>query len=154
MDEWNINFYNLFTLLYESFFISFLLWPHLTTHCSCRGLLITFSDTNTFGRTPLDEGSARRRHLYSHNIKHSHGTDMHANGGIRTRDPGKRAVTAISHISTRDWVLPGKHEAYGGRLLQITKLHGVISQKTTVSVFRPLDSHSPYQVFLVVIKQG
>jgi hypothetical protein len=35
-------------------------------HCSCRGLLlhlITLNDTHTHGRTPLDEGSARRRKL-------------------------------------------------------------------------------------------
>ena len=109
--------------------------------------LITLSDTNTFGRTPLDEGSARRRHLYLHNIKNSHDTDMHAPGGIRTRNPGKQAVTGISYISTRDCILPAQHEAYGGRLLQITKLHGVISQKTTVLVLRSLDHHSLYQVF-------
>jgi hypothetical protein len=37
------------------------------THCSCGELLlhlITLSDTNTLGRSPLDEGSARRRYLY------------------------------------------------------------------------------------------
>ena len=78
---------------------------------------------------------------------------MAATGGIRTRNPGKRAVTGISYISTRDCILPGQHEAYVGRLLQITKLYGVISQRTTVLVFRPLDHHSSYQVLLVVIKQ-
>jgi hypothetical protein len=49
-------------------FISFLdLWPLLPTHCRCRGLLlylIILSDTNTLGRTPLYEWSARRRDLY------------------------------------------------------------------------------------------
>ena len=50
-----------------SFFLSLLLWPLLPTHCRCRGLLlhlITLNDTYTVGRTPLDEGSARRRDLY------------------------------------------------------------------------------------------
>jgi hypothetical protein len=39
----------------------------LPTHCRCRGLLlhlITHNDTNTFSRTPLDEGSARRTNPY------------------------------------------------------------------------------------------
>jgi hypothetical protein len=75
---------------------------------------------------------------------------MHVPDGIRTRNPSKQAV---SYISTRDSILPGQHEAYGGRLLQITKLHGVISQNTTVLVLRPLDRQSSYQVLLVVIKQ-
>jgi len=78
---------------------------------------------------------------------------MHAPGGIRTRNPGKQAVTGISYFSTRDCILPRHHEAYDGRLLQITRLHGVISQKTTVLVFGPLDHHSSHYVFLVVIKQ-
>jgi len=47
-------------------FLSFLVWPLLPTPCRCTGLLlhlITPNDTHThtFGRTPLDEGSARRR---------------------------------------------------------------------------------------------
>jgi len=58
------------------FFLSFLLWPLLPTHCRCRGLLsyvITLRHT-TVGRTHLDEGSARRRDLYrtTHNIHKRH----------------------------------------------------------------------------------
>ena len=47
---------------------------------------------STLCMTPLDEGSARRRDLYltTHNI---HETDIHARGGIRTRNSSKRAAT-------------------------------------------------------------
>jgi hypothetical protein len=44
-----------------------------------------------FGRTPLDEGSARRRDLPD-NTQHSQETDIHAFGGIRTRNPTKRTA--------------------------------------------------------------
>jgi len=57
--------------------------PHLPTHRTCRGgvlHLITLNDThthtqaNTLSRTPLDEGSNRRRDLYltTHNIHNRH----------------------------------------------------------------------------------
>jgi hypothetical protein len=52
------------------------IWPLLPIHCRCRRLLlqlITLNDTHThtLGRTPLDEGPARRRDLYlkTHNIQ-------------------------------------------------------------------------------------
>jgi hypothetical protein len=47
----------------------------------------------TLGRTPLDEGSARRRDLYltTHNT-HNRQTSMPP-GGIRTRNPSKRRAT-------------------------------------------------------------
>ena len=40
------------------------------------------------GRTPLDEGSARRRDLYLKTLT----TDFHAPGGIRTRDLSRRTA--------------------------------------------------------------
>ena len=46
----------------------------------------------TPGWTPLDEGSARRRGLCLHNTQHSQETNTHALGGIRTRNPSKRAA--------------------------------------------------------------
>ena len=52
-----------------AFFLSFLTSYSdlfLPTHCRFRGILlhvITFNDKHTLGRTPLDEGSARRREL-------------------------------------------------------------------------------------------
>ena len=73
------------SVIYISFF---LILNFLPTHCSCRGLLlhlITLIHT-TLGRTPLDEGWARRRDLYltTHNVP--------ASGGIRTRNPSKRGA--------------------------------------------------------------
>jgi len=49
------------------------------------GFTITIRYT-TLGKTPLDEWFARRRELY---LK----TDIHVPGGIRTRNPRKRAAT-------------------------------------------------------------
>jgi hypothetical protein len=45
----------------------------------------------TLGRTPLDEGPARRRDLPD-NTKHSQETDIHALGEIRTHNSSKRAA--------------------------------------------------------------
>ena len=45
----------------------------------------------TVGRTPLDEWSARRRDLYLTNTQHSKQTNIHAPGGIRTRNPSTRS---------------------------------------------------------------
>ena len=84
-----------------------ILWPFLPTHCRCRGLLqhlITFTDTqthththiDTLGRTPLGEGSARRRDLYLITDNIHKQTNMHAPGGIRTRNPSKRAASGIA----------------------------------------------------------
>ena len=58
-----------------------------------RGFTITLKHT-TVGRTPLDEWSARRRDLYltTHSTQHSQQTNIHASGGIRTRNPSKRTV--------------------------------------------------------------
>jgi hypothetical protein len=44
------------------------------------------------GRTPLDEWSARRRDLYLTNTQHSQQTNIHAPGGIGTRNPSRRAA--------------------------------------------------------------
>ena len=69
------------------FFLSFLVWPLPPTHCRYRALLlhfITLADTYTLGRTPLDDGSARRRDPYLHNTQHSQEREIHAPGGIET----------------------------------------------------------------------
>jgi hypothetical protein len=53
-------------------YIFFLVWHLLPTHCRCRELLFhlfTHNDTYRHGRTPLDEGSARRRGLYLYNTQ-------------------------------------------------------------------------------------
>jgi hypothetical protein len=73
--------------------VSFLVWPLLRTHCWYKDLflhVITLRHT-TLGRTTLDEWSARRRDLYltTHN-NHKRQTSTLL-GGIRTRNPSKRA---------------------------------------------------------------
>jgi len=77
----------------SSFF--FLVWPLPPTCFRCRWLLvqlITLSDTCTLGTTPLDERSARFRYLCltKYNI-HKRQTSVPP-GGIRTRNPSKRAT--------------------------------------------------------------
>jgi hypothetical protein len=60
-------------------------WP-----TNCRGFTITLRHT-AVGRTPLDEWSARRKDLYL-TTYNTHKTDIHSPGGIRTRNPSKRAA--------------------------------------------------------------
>jgi hypothetical protein len=66
----------------------------LLVHSRCRGCLFSLYHTQTHttvGRTPLDEGSARRRDLYL-TTEHSQQTNIHARGEIRTHDPSKRSA--------------------------------------------------------------
>ena len=46
----------------------------------------------TVGRTPLHEWSASRRDLYLTNTQHPQQTNIPAPGGIRTRNPSRRAA--------------------------------------------------------------
>jgi len=62
-----------------------------------RGFTITHRHS-TFRKTPLDEWSARHTNVYLDNTQHSQETDVHAAGGIRTRNPSKRAATGPSYI--------------------------------------------------------
>jgi hypothetical protein len=55
-------------------------------HTQCCGFEITLRHT-TLGRTPLDEGTARRRNLSQHTALT---TDIHVPSGIRTRNPRLR----------------------------------------------------------------
>ena len=50
------------------------------------------------GKTPLDEWSACRRGLYT---RHSQQTDIHAPGGIRTHNLGRRAAADLRLIRPR-----------------------------------------------------
>jgi hypothetical protein len=59
------------------------LWPPCTTR-----FLDHTQPRATVGRTPLDEGSARRRDLYLT-------TDKHAPGGIRTHDRNRRTAVDL-----------------------------------------------------------
>jgi hypothetical protein len=66
---------------------------YLLVHSRCRGLWAcdhTRTHT-TVGTTPLDEGSARRRDLYL-TTQTLYKTNIHAPGGIRTRNPSKRSA--------------------------------------------------------------
>jgi hypothetical protein len=94
-----------------SFFLPFFLSldPFLPTHCRCRGYCYPWSHstthTNTLGRTPLDEGSTRRRNLYlpTHNT-HKRQTSMPPVGfepailGIERTQTLGRAATGIGQL--------------------------------------------------------
>jgi hypothetical protein len=62
------------------------------------GFTITLRHT-TFGRTPLDEWSARRRELYmTDSVQNSQETDIHAHCRIRTHNPSKQTAAEPRHI--------------------------------------------------------
>jgi hypothetical protein len=74
---------------------------HLLVHSRCRGVLISLDHTQvhtTVGRTPLDEGSARRSDLYV-TTQTLYKTNNHAPGGIRTHDPSKRSAADLRLVS-------------------------------------------------------
>jgi hypothetical protein len=86
--------------------LSVLVWPLLPTHCRCRDYCCTWSHsvTHTLARTPLDEGLARRRDFcYLRNTQHSQETDIHAPGGIRTRDPNKQTAADLRLTRRGHW---------------------------------------------------
>jgi hypothetical protein len=88
--------------------LSFLNWPLLPAWCRCRGLflhLITLRHT-TISRTPLKEGSARRRDPHLNNTQHSKERDFHDPGGIRTRNPNKRAAAELPLRPRGHWDRP------------------------------------------------
>jgi len=65
--------------------------------------LLWFGDhtqTHIHRRIPLDEWSARRTGRYIHNTQQTQDKDIHAPGGIRTRNPTKR-TTADLRLSSR-----------------------------------------------------
>jgi hypothetical protein len=75
--------------------------PHLfylLVHSMCRGCLFSLDHTQTHttvGRTPLDDGSARRRDLYlTTQTLYKRQTSMPP-GGIRTHDPRKRSAADV-----------------------------------------------------------
>ena len=79
-----------------TFVLSFFLSPtsFYLTMVRSRGV-IAFDHTQghtTVCRTPLDEGSARRRDLYL-TTQHSQQTNIHAPGGIRTLNPSRRSTS-------------------------------------------------------------
>ena len=97
---------------------SFLVLNFLPNRCRCKGLLLhliglndthTQTHTNThkhtLGRTPLDKGSARRRHLCltthrTHNIQSYPGR-------IPSRSPSKRADSDLRSLAVYEVVIIG-----------------------------------------------
>jgi hypothetical protein len=86
-------------------FFALIWWPHcfvrspslsyLLAHSRCRGVVFALDHTQahtTLGRTPLDERSARRKYLYLTTQTLYKTKKIHAPGGIRTRNPSKRAA--------------------------------------------------------------
>jgi hypothetical protein len=62
--------------------------------------LITLKTHTTVGRTPLDEGSARRSDLYL-TTQTLYKTNIHAPGEIRTHDPSKPSAADLRHWDRR-----------------------------------------------------
>jgi hypothetical protein len=56
----------------------------------------------TVGRTPLDQGSARRRDLYP-TTRTLYKTNIHATGGIRAHDPSKRSAADLRLRPRSHW---------------------------------------------------
>jgi hypothetical protein len=71
--------------------------------------VISFDHTQTHttvSRTPLDEGSARRRDLYLTTQTLYKRQTIHAPGGIRTHDPSKRSVADLRFRPGGHWDRP------------------------------------------------
>ena len=115
--------------LFVCFFLSFLAWPFLPSHSSCRALslhLIALNSTHmTLVKTPLDEWSAgtqrplsyntqhfQTQRPVSYNTQHSQQTNIHASGGIRTRNPSKWADPDLRLRTRGCWVRPGNTYLY------------------------------------------
>jgi hypothetical protein len=77
----------------------------LPTHSRCRGCLGSIDHTQTHttvGRTPLDEGSARRRDLYLTTQTLTREKNP-CPGGIRTHDRSKRSAADLRLRSHGHW---------------------------------------------------
>ena len=86
-------------------------WPHSVTH------------THTHGRTPLVEGSARRRDLYltKHNTQQE--TDIHAVSGIRTHNSSKREAADLRLRPRGHWDRPINVEGTWQPVLSTAQCH-------------------------------
>jgi hypothetical protein len=76
---------------------------YLLVHSRCQGFVISLDHTQahtTVGRTPLDEGLARRRDLYL-TTQTLYKANIHSPGGIRTHDRSKRSP---ADFSLRPWL--------------------------------------------------
>jgi hypothetical protein len=73
------------------------------------GFFFSLDHTQTHtpvGRTPLDEGSVRRRDLYLTTQNTVQETNIHAPGGIRTHDPSKRSAADLRLRPRGHWDRP------------------------------------------------
>jgi hypothetical protein len=73
-----------------------------------QGLLI-IEDSRLHLDTPQSVGLLRR----TENTQHSQETDIHSPGGIRTRNPSKRAATAISNDKFIPYILQVSFTLFG-----------------------------------------
>jgi hypothetical protein len=97
-----------------------------------RGFTITHFRHNTVGRTPLDEGPARRRDLYltTHNT-HNRQTSMPPSR-IRTHDPSKRVAAdprlrPRGHWDRRYFVCLSENKTkLGGWLIERLLIHNFL----------------------------
>ena len=113
-----------------------------------RSFMIALRHT-TLGRTPLDEGSARRRRLYltTHN---THKKNIVVRGGIRTRNSSKR-VAADSFIRPRGhWIGCRVHTVTKCILALVVKPCGLVDgyQRLRATYFVHLQDSSGRTVFL------
>jgi hypothetical protein len=82
---------------------------YLLVHSRCRGCLFALVHNQTHttvGRTPLDEGSARRRDLYLTTETLYKRQKIHAPRGIRTHDPRKPSAADLRLRPRSHWVRP------------------------------------------------
>ena len=81
-------------------YLSSILWSVRPTHRRCRGFCCTWSHSMTHTHTHTRCASSRRMVSPSQrplpdNTQHSQQTDIHVPGGIRTRNPSKRAAVNL-----------------------------------------------------------
>ena len=81
--------------------LSYSVWRNSPKQARAASFFLRFPDHTqwhtTVGWTPLDEGSAQSQRPLPDNTQHSQETDIHAFGGIRTRNHSKRsAATSVT----------------------------------------------------------
>jgi hypothetical protein len=95
---------------FSTFLSSFLVLPSSTYlfTVGVEGFVISCDHNQahtTVGRTPVDEESARRRDLYL-TAQTLYKTNIHAPGGIRTRDTSKRSAADLGLRPRGHWDRP------------------------------------------------
>ena len=116
-----------------------------------RGLTITLRHT-TLGRTPLDEGSARRRDLYltTHNI-HNRQTSMPP-GRIRTAIPASERPQ--THTLHRAATGIGQLQLLRPHMHHVKRAGATTTRLTTYCKYHVNKIHNIFVLILVEIKQS